>query len=69
MPFESDRQRRAMYAAASGKSTIGIPQSVGQRFVSDDSKASGAASQGVRHSTSTKSRLYDVMKKRREEKR
>lgn len=33
MPFESEAQRRAMYAAASGHSNIGIPQSVGEKFV------------------------------------
>ena len=36
MPMKSDKQRRAMHAAASGKSTLGIPQSVGQRYVSHD---------------------------------
>lgn len=33
MPIVSEAQRRAMYAAASGKSTLGIPKSVGQDFV------------------------------------
>lgn len=33
MPIKSDAQRRAMYAAAAGKSTLGIPQSVGKEFV------------------------------------
>lgn len=33
MPFESEAQRRAMYAAAAGKSNIGIPKSVGEKFV------------------------------------
>lgn len=32
MPFESQQQAKAMYAAASGKSTLGIPKSVGQEF-------------------------------------
>jgi len=35
MPFESDKQRRAMHAAAAGHSTIGIPQKVAQKFVAD----------------------------------
>lgn len=39
MPIESNAQRRAMYAAAAGKSTLGIPKAVGQDFV-----AAGAAS-------------------------
>ena len=33
MPIVSDAQRKAMYAAAAGKSTLGIPKSVGQDFV------------------------------------
>jgi len=33
MPFESETQRRAMYAAAAGKSTLGIPPSVGEKFI------------------------------------
>lgn len=37
MPPVSQAQRGAMYAAASGKSTIGIPQSVGQEFTQHDS--------------------------------
>jgi hypothetical protein len=34
MPIVSEQQRKAMYAAASGKSTLGIPKSVGKDFVS-----------------------------------
>lgn len=34
-PFKSDAQRKAMYAAAEGESTIGIPKKVGKEFVSD----------------------------------
>lgn len=33
MPFESEAQREAMYAAAAGKSNIGIPQSVAEKFI------------------------------------
>jgi hypothetical protein len=36
MPPVSERQRKAMWAAASGKSTIGIPKSVGKEFASAD---------------------------------
>ncbi len=36
MPPRSEAQRRAMYAAAEGKSTLGIPRSVGKEFVSAD---------------------------------
>jgi hypothetical protein len=32
-PIVSDAQRRAMFAAKAGKSTLGIPQSVGADFV------------------------------------
>jgi hypothetical protein len=34
MPLESKAQTRAMYAAASGHSTLGIPAKVGKEFVS-----------------------------------
>ncbi len=33
MPFKSKQQRKAMFAAASGKSTLGIPAKVGKEFV------------------------------------
>lgn len=33
MPVVSQRQRRAMYAAKEGKSTLGIPKSVGADFI------------------------------------
>jgi 8-oxo-dGTP pyrophosphatase MutT (NUDIX family) len=33
MPAVSEKQRRAMYAAAEGRSTLGIPKSVGEEFV------------------------------------
>lgn len=33
MPILSKAQQGAMYAAAAGKSTLGIPKSVGQDFV------------------------------------
>ena len=36
MPPRSEAQRRAMYAAASGKSTIGIPKKVAKEFVTAD---------------------------------
>lgn len=36
MPPVSQAQRRAMYAAAEGKSTLGIPKSVGAEFVGAD---------------------------------
>jgi 8-oxo-dGTP pyrophosphatase MutT (NUDIX family) len=36
MPAVSERQERAMQAAAGGTSTLGIPQSVGKEFVVRD---------------------------------
>lgn len=33
MPVVSKDQQKAMYAAAAGKSTIGIPKKVGKEFV------------------------------------
>jgi hypothetical protein len=35
MPVVSQAQNRAMQAAAAGKSTLGIPKSVGEEFTSD----------------------------------
>ena len=42
MPIVSEQQRKAMYAAAAGKSTLGIPKSVGKDFV-----AAGPASNNL----------------------
>jgi len=39
MPPKSEAQRKAMYAAAAGKSTIGIPKSVGREYVEADAGA------------------------------
>ena len=36
MPPVSQAQRRAMGAAASGKSTLGIPKKVGKEFIAAD---------------------------------
>jgi hypothetical protein len=36
MPPVSEKQRRAMRAAASGKSTIGIPKKVGKEYSKAD---------------------------------
>ena len=36
MPMRSQAQRAAMHAAAAGKSTLGIPKSVGEEFVASD---------------------------------
>lgn len=36
MPMKSKAMRGAMYAAAAGKSTLGIPKSVGKKMVAHD---------------------------------
>ena len=33
MPYASDKQRRAMHAAASGRGTVGIPVAVAKKYV------------------------------------
>ena len=38
MPSKTAKQHRAMAAAAAGRSTIGIPQSVGKEFMKADAK-------------------------------
>ena len=38
MPSKTKKQARAMRAAAAGKSTIGIPKSVGKEFVKADKR-------------------------------
>jgi hypothetical protein len=38
MPTTSNKQRRAMHAAAAGKSNLGIPKSVGKEFVKADQR-------------------------------
>jgi hypothetical protein len=43
MPDVSDAQRRAMFAAKEGNSTLGIPQKVGADFIAAD-KAAGMPS-------------------------
>jgi hypothetical protein len=40
VPSVSRQQQKAMYAAKEGKSTLGIPQSVGEDFIAAD-KAAG----------------------------
>jgi hypothetical protein len=36
MPMKSQAQRKAMHAAAQGKSTLGIPKKVAKEFVAED---------------------------------
>jgi len=35
--MKSDKQRKAMYAAAQGKSNIGIPKKVAKQYIKDSS--------------------------------
>jgi 8-oxo-dGTP pyrophosphatase MutT (NUDIX family) len=42
MPAVTKAQQRAMYAAAEGESTLGIPTKVGREFVAADAKIKGA---------------------------
>jgi 8-oxo-dGTP pyrophosphatase MutT (NUDIX family) len=42
MPAVSEKQQRAMFAAANGKSTLGIPKKVGKEFTAQDEKIKGA---------------------------
>lgn len=58
MPFASEAQRRAMYAAAHGRSKIGIDKKGAQKFINDS----------VKHSTGTKSRLKDAIAQRKAKK-
>lgn len=41
-PPKSEAQRRAMWAAAEGRSTLGIPKSVGKEFVGKDARIAAA---------------------------
>jgi len=54
MPIVSEQQRKAMYAAAAGKSTLGIPKSVGKDFV-----AAGPASGNLPEKVDKKKKLGD----------
>lgn len=47
MPSVSEKQRRAMEAAAHGRSTLGIPKSVGKEFVAADGEAPKGHAAGV----------------------
>lgn len=53
MPATSRRQLKAMYAAAAGKSNLGIPQKVGAEFVKATPKAK-RRSLMLHHKTATK---------------
>ncbi len=41
MPFKSAKQRRAMYAAASGRGKVGISRKAAKKFIAHSKKSSG----------------------------
>ncbi len=65
MPSVSRAQQKAMYAAANGDSTLGIPQSVGADFAAAD-HARGPAKLPARkeHPASHKSSRFNSYKSR-----
>lgn len=42
MPFASEKQRRAMYAAAAGRGKVGISQSAAKSFIAHSKKKSAS---------------------------
>ena len=48
MPPRSQAQRKAMHAAAAGKSTLGIPKKVGKEFSKSDKGGKLPARKGSR---------------------
>jgi hypothetical protein len=50
MPSKTAKQRGAMRAAAAGKSTLGIPQSVGKEYVAADKRAARKKSKAKKRS-------------------
>lgn len=51
MPPVSNQQAKAMFAAASGHSTLGIPQSVGREFVDSPLPPEQQAQRGAKRKT------------------
>jgi hypothetical protein len=49
MPVVSEAQRRAMYAAKEGKSTLGIPKSVGADFIAATPKGAKLPEKAPKH--------------------
>src|SRR6202035_3490475 len=52
-PPVSEKQRKAMFAAREGKSTLGIPKKVGEGFVGKDCDATDAGPGGGANTTDT----------------
>lgn len=51
MPSKTAKQRRAMRAAAAGRSTLGIPPSVGKEYVAADKRAARKKSKAKKRTT------------------
>lgn len=62
MPFASEAQRRAMYAARDGNSKVGIAKPAASSFIKHSKQEPLPT---VMHSTGTKSRVKDAMLKRK----
>lgn len=56
MPFKSAKQRRAMHAAAAGKSKIGISKAGAKKFIAHSKKPKKRKKKGPR--PSSRSRLH-----------
>jgi uncharacterized protein len=78
MPAVSEKQRKAMYAAASGNSTLGIPKKVGKEFVAAKDagefkegdhprNGSGQFGSGGAKINSSRADAYQASKKKKEE--
>lgn len=66
MPFKSQAQRRAMYAASEGNSDVGIPQDAAARFIAHSGDASaGGLPERAPKATKKKRRLKAKRKKAR----
>lgn len=61
MPDVSDAQRRAMFAAKEGHSTLGIPQKVGREFIAADQAAGMPSLPKKAHKKSTNKPLGDEL--------
>lgn len=49
MPVKSEKQRRAMWAAEEGRSTLGIPRDVAEKFLADDAEPVKGHAAGTVH--------------------
>lgn len=59
MPAKSEAQRKAMFAAAEGDSTLGIPKAVGKEFAESDAGGKLPEKAGKPDRRKPPSRLHD----------